>query len=213
MTQPIQEPLTTRSIAYGQWRTNQLERRPSPMGDTAAVDFPYGYIAWFQGEDIVPNTGTIVGPFDEAFVNPAGLADNGMGDPIIEPDLSGSFLRINPPTSTDFIQYCWIVTVTAGWSDTPPASGQIGMENVVGMGGFFGNFDVSSFQDGNTFMNYAANGGMSVTVIRANNDAPSQQAFSIRVLQTTPGNLFLNEAWVEAVGVPAFPVGAGSFTP
>lgn len=32
MTQPVSEPTTGRSIGYGQWRTNQLERRPPTGG-------------------------------------------------------------------------------------------------------------------------------------------------------------------------------------
>jgi hypothetical protein len=51
MTQPIQEPLTQRSIAYGAWRTNQLERRPSPAAE-GCCDYPYVFRLNDEGQNI-----------------------------------------------------------------------------------------------------------------------------------------------------------------
>jgi hypothetical protein len=43
MTQPVNEPTIPRSIAYGAWRTSQLERRPPPLsagGRFVGIIFP-----------------------------------------------------------------------------------------------------------------------------------------------------------------------------
>jgi hypothetical protein len=42
VTQPVQEPLTQRSISNLAWRTGQLERRPTPSGEAGIPGF-HGY--------------------------------------------------------------------------------------------------------------------------------------------------------------------------
>jgi hypothetical protein len=70
MSAPIQEPLTQRSIAYGAWRTNQLERRPPPPVETETGTVPWARIAkpfddgTFYPNQTIANNSNVLIDFD-----------------------------------------------------------------------------------------------------------------------------------------------------
>lgn len=80
MTQPVNEPTTARSIGYGRWRTNQLERRPAPTpGNQTEVAHYFGWN--YDTDNTVPdqtwtdvaNLGTGGGFFEEIFYSPTDI--------------------------------------------------------------------------------------------------------------------------------------------
>jgi hypothetical protein len=79
VTQPIQEPLTTRSIGSLQWGQNQLFRRPDP--NAGAGNRPW--VALVNEGQTIPNNTDKFSLFTDLYYDPALVPGGSMGDVFI----------------------------------------------------------------------------------------------------------------------------------
>jgi hypothetical protein len=116
MTQPVNEPTTQRSIAYGAWRTNQLERRPSPQ--TAGDPSIYAVVTWLDGADVGPDDHFNPESWDDFYLS----EDAAESEVLKAPDSATQFGIIlegaEDPDPNAEAGY-WMQQVVAEWSETP----------------------------------------------------------------------------------------------